>query len=45
MSYKEIKNSKEEGEDINIEFIRDGETKILNVTLTSSSINKLNIIK
>ena len=34
---QEVKNSKEEGESINIEFIRDGKTQNTTITLTSSS--------
>ena len=34
---QEIKNSKEEGDSINIEFIRDGKTQNTTITLTSSS--------
>lgn len=34
---QEIKNSKEEGDSINIEFIRDGKTKNATIILTSSS--------
>ena len=34
---QEIKNSKEEGDTINIEFIRDGKTKNTTITLTSTS--------
>lgn len=33
---QEVKNSKEEGDSINIEFIRDGKTQNANVTLTPS---------
>ena len=34
---QEIKNSKEEGDSINIEFIRDGKTQNTTITLTSTS--------
>lgn len=34
--FKEIKNAKEEGEDISLEVIRNGESKTINVTLTAS---------
>ena len=34
--YKEIKNAKEEGQDISLEVIRNGESKTINVTLTAS---------
>lgn len=37
---QEIKNSKEEGDSINIEFIRDGKTQNTTITLTSSSTTK-----
>ena len=37
---QEIKNSKEEGDTINIEFIRDGKTQNTTITLTSSSTTK-----
>ena len=33
---QEVKNSKKEGDSINIEFIRDGKTQNANVTLTPS---------
>ena len=36
---QEVKNSKEEGESINIEFIRDGKTKNTDITLTSTTTN------
>ena len=34
--FKEIKNAKEEGQDISLEVIRNGESKTINVTLTAS---------
>ena len=34
---QEVKNSKKEGDSINIEFIRDGKTKNTTITLTSTS--------
>lgn len=34
--FKEIKNAKEEGDDISLEVIRNGESKTINVTLTAS---------
>lgn len=37
---QEIKNSKEDGDSINIEFIRDGKTQNATITLTSSSTTK-----
>ena len=36
---QEIKNSKEEGDSINIEFIRDGKTKNATITLSSTTAN------
>ena len=34
--FKEIKNAKEEGDDISLEVVRNGESKTINVTLTAS---------
>ncbi|MDU2312906.1 MAG: PDZ domain-containing protein [Varibaculum cambriense] len=34
-----VKNSKEEGDSINIEFIRDGKTQNTTITLTSNTTN------
>ena len=34
--FKELKNAKEEGDDISLEVVRNGESKTINVTLTAS---------
>lgn len=39
---QEIKNSKEEGDSINIEFIRDGKTQNATITLSSTTTAKIN---
>ena len=36
---QEVKNSKEEGDSINIEFIREGKTQNATITLTSNTTN------
>ena len=39
---QEIKNSKEEGDSINIEFIRDGKTQNATITLSSTTTTTTN---